>query len=319
MGLEVEVGAVGDALEFAELAAAETEAVLDVDGALRVVRQLLLRVLVVAQVLGVDAEVGVPVPALVDPVLVPLLVGARLDEELHLHLLELAGAEDEVARRDLVAEALAGLGDAERRLLAGVVEHVQEVDEDALGGLRTQVVQPLLVLDRAEVGLEQPGELLRLGPLAPGAAVRAGDLGQAVDRRAPLAWPRTPRRGGRRGSGGGSCRHSIERVGEGRDVAGCLPHLGRQDDRRVEPDDVVAAGDHRLPPLAADVLLELHAERPVVPGRPGAAVDLAGREDEPRGACRGRRRRRCDRRPLECSCNALLLAGLASPSVTDQT
>ena len=53
-----------------------------------------------------------------DPVLVPLLVGAGLDEELHLHLLELAGAEDEVARRDLVAERLADLADAERRLLA---------------------------------------------------------------------------------------------------------------------------------------------------------------------------------------------------------
>jgi hypothetical protein len=73
----------------------------------------------VTQVVGVDAEVDVPAGALVDPVLVPVLVGAGLDEELHLHLLELAGAEDEVARGDLVAEALADLGDAERRLLAG--------------------------------------------------------------------------------------------------------------------------------------------------------------------------------------------------------
>ena len=39
-------------------------------------------------------------------------------EELHLHLLELARAEDEVAGGDLVAEGLADLGDAERRLLA---------------------------------------------------------------------------------------------------------------------------------------------------------------------------------------------------------
>ena len=54
-------------------------------------------------------------PAVVDPVLVPLLVGARLAEELQLHLLELAGAEDEVARRDLVAEGLADLADAEGR------------------------------------------------------------------------------------------------------------------------------------------------------------------------------------------------------------
>jgi hypothetical protein len=51
---------------------------------------------------------------------VPLLVGAGLDEELHLHLLELAGAEDEVARRDLVAERLADLPDPERDLLPEV-------------------------------------------------------------------------------------------------------------------------------------------------------------------------------------------------------
>ena len=37
---------------------------------------------------------------------------------------------------------------------------------------------------------------------------------------------------------------------------------------------------HRAPPLALDVLLELDAERAVVPGRPGAAVDLAAGVDE---------------------------------------
>src|SRR5919202_166268 len=91
--------------------------------------------------------------ALVDPVLVPLLVRAGLDEELHLHLLELAGPEDEVAGGDLVAEGLPDLSDAERRLLPGRTHHVGEADEDALRGLRPQVVQAGLVLDRTEVGL----------------------------------------------------------------------------------------------------------------------------------------------------------------------
>ena len=71
-----------------------------------------------------------------------------------------------------------------------------------------------------------------------------------------------------------------QRVGEGVDVAAGLPHLARQDDRGVEADHVVALLHHGLPPLALDVLLELHAERAVVPGRPGAAVDLAARVDE---------------------------------------
>jgi len=35
-----------------------------------------------------------------------------------------------------------------------VVQHVQEIDEDALRGLRPQVVQALIGLDRADMGLE---------------------------------------------------------------------------------------------------------------------------------------------------------------------
>ena len=53
--------------------------------------------LIEAEVVRFDAEVGVPLQPGVDPVLMPLPCGVRLDEELHLHLLELPGAEDEVA------------------------------------------------------------------------------------------------------------------------------------------------------------------------------------------------------------------------------
>ena len=148
--LEVEVGAVGNALELAPRIALEAELVLDVDGAIGVVRQLLLRMLVEPQVLRVDAQVDIPLQAGVDPVLMPLAGGVGFDEELHLHLLELAGAEDESCPGDLVAEALADLADAERRLLARRGDHVGEVDEDALRRLRAQIVQTLLGLDRAE-------------------------------------------------------------------------------------------------------------------------------------------------------------------------
>ena len=80
---EVEVGAISDTFQFAELAAPKLEAVLDVDRALGVVRQLLLRMFKASQVLFAEPKVAIPVPALFDPVLVPFLVGARLDEELH--------------------------------------------------------------------------------------------------------------------------------------------------------------------------------------------------------------------------------------------
>ena len=71
-----------------------------------------------------------------------------------------------------------------------------------------------------------------------------------------------------------------QRVGEDADVAGGDPDLARQDHRGVEADDVVPALDDRPPPLLLDVLLELDAQGPVVPRGAGAAVDLAGREDE---------------------------------------
>ena len=73
-----------------------------------------------AQALAADPEPDVPVQALLAPVLVPLLRLLGRHEELHLHLLELERAEDEVAGRDLVAEGLADLRDPERRLLARV-------------------------------------------------------------------------------------------------------------------------------------------------------------------------------------------------------
>src|SRR3712207_7041087 len=51
-----------------------------------------------------------------------------------------------------------------------------------------------------------------------------------------------------------------QRVVEHTDVTRRDPHLAGQDHRAVEADDVVAAGDHRLPPLPLDVLLERSEE-----------------------------------------------------------
>jgi hypothetical protein len=77
-----------------------------------------------------------------DPAVVPPLVGGAaldglvgIDEVLDLHLLELARPEDEVARRDLVAEGPPRLRDAEGQLEPHGLEHVVKVDEHRLGGL----------------------------------------------------------------------------------------------------------------------------------------------------------------------------------------
>ena len=66
-----------------------------------------------------------------------------------------------------------------------------------------------------------------------------------------------------------------QRVAERADVPGRHPDLRVHEDPGVEPDDVVALLDHRPPPGALDVVLELDAERPVVPHGVDAAVDLA--------------------------------------------
>src|SRR5690606_34288566 len=112
---EVEVGAVMHALD---LLPAEGEFILDVVGGLGVESQLPRSMRVPAKTLGPEAQVDVPLHPDLTPLLEPILVGSRLHEELHLHLLELAGAEDEVAGGDLVAERLADLGDPEGNLLA---------------------------------------------------------------------------------------------------------------------------------------------------------------------------------------------------------
>jgi hypothetical protein len=209
---------------------------------------------------------------------VPLFVSAGLDEELHFHLLELAGTEDEVARGDLIAEGLADLADAEGRLLPCHLNDIGEVHEDALRSFRTQIMQPGFVLDSAQIGLEHHVEVPRLSPLAARAAVRTGDLLQA-------GWlatlPRLEILFQVVGSESPVTRQAFgQRVVEGSDMPRGHPHAAWQDHRRVKADDVLPLGDHRLPPLLLDVLLELDAERAVVPGRARAAVDLSRGKDE---------------------------------------
>ncbi len=194
MGLEVEVAAVGDPLE---LRPADREEVFDVAGARSVVGELVDSCARSRRFSGRMPEVEVPVhPRARQPVLEPLVGLVRRDEELHLHLLELAGAEDEVAGGDLVAEALADLGDPERRALAGELEDVLEVDEDPLGRLGAEVDGGALLLDRADRRLEHQVEVARLGEVA--VAALAGALRR-------LASHTRGRPDGRRGSAACRC------------------------------------------------------------------------------------------------------------------
>ena len=205
---------------------------------------------------------------------------ARPDEVLHLHLLELAHPEDEVAGADLVAEALADLGDPERDLLAARLLDVLEVDVAALGGLGPEVDDRGLVLDRAHPRLEHQVEAARRGERA---AVDRAAQAQAFDDRG------VEQVGRREVLGAGQLVEPEaavvglafhERVGERPDMARRDPDLRRHEDARVEAHDVVAQLDHGPPPGLLDVVLQLDAERAVVPDGVDPAVDLGARKDE---------------------------------------
>ena len=215
------------------------------------------------QVLRSQPQVDVPAKALLHPVLVPALRLLRPHEELDLHLLELPRPEDEVPRVHLVAERLPDLRHPERQLPAGARQHVLEVDEHPLRRLRPQIDDARLVLHRPGERLEQQVEHPRLGELPDGAAVRAAVVLDLVGAEAGLAVAAVD-----------------HRVRERRHVAAGDPHLRMHQDRRVHPDHVVALLHVRLPPGALDVVLHLHAERPVVPRAGETAVNLAALEDE---------------------------------------
>src|SRR5438445_635525 len=82
----------------------------------------------------------------------PPTVGGRLSEPFHLHELELAQPEDEVAPRYLVAQTLADLSDSERYAPARLIDYIGEVDEHPLRGLGPQPHLRSRLLHRTDEG-----------------------------------------------------------------------------------------------------------------------------------------------------------------------
>ena len=150
-----------DALDLLET---EREVVFDVGRGIGIVRQFVVVVETVAVV--AEAQCTVPGHTGLLPLLPPLHLLAGTYEELHLHLLEFAHAEDELAGHDLVAERLSDLRDSERQFHAAGLLHVQEIDEDTLCRLGTQVDRIGTLGRRAHLGREHQVELAHLRPVA---------------------------------------------------------------------------------------------------------------------------------------------------------
>ncbi len=157
---EVEVGAGVDAFHFLE---SERHLEFDVGGCVGVVGQLV--VVVIAIFLVAHAESLVPLQAPLFPVFKPFEFLARTHEELHLHLLELAHAEDELACHDLVAERFAYLGYAEGEAHTAGLLHVEVVDKYALCGLGAEIYCHGAVGRRSHLGAEHEVELAYFRPV----------------------------------------------------------------------------------------------------------------------------------------------------------
>jgi hypothetical protein len=170
-------------------------------------------------------------------------------------------------RRDLVAERLALLRDAERDPHPRRVDDVLEIDEHALRGLGSEVDLRGELLDRAHVGFEHQVEHAGLvqRPAAFGALVARDVVG------APSLLARAE-----------ALAQGVDEVGE---VAGSGPHLGGHDQGRFQADDVVAQVDHVPPPEVAHRSLHRDPVRSVVVETRYASVDLARREDEAASLC----------------------------------
>ena len=294
--LQVEIGPVGDAHE---LAPTHRELVQDVDRPLRVMRELVSRVLVQPHVVGREPVRREPRLTRLDPLVVRVLVSRTtldgivgIDEVFDLHLLEFSRPKDEVTRRDLVAERFADLRDPERQLSARRLQDIVEVHEDALRRLGTQVGHRCVFFDRSHERFEHEVELTGRGELALAAfgtqraarstalaCLAGGNLEPVSLRGLAVVHPRLPVHliGPKAPLALTTVHH---RIGEVVDVAARLPHRGVHQDGRIEPDHVGAALHEVAPPDPLDVVSQLDPERTVVPARAGAPVDLTRLENE---------------------------------------
>src|SRR5271157_5128225 len=92
------------------------EAVLYIHRGFSVMGQLVLRLAVLPEVIAFQPLFLPPADAVFDPFPVPFFIRAGQYEKFHFHLFEFPDAEYEISGRYLVAERLADLRNAERKL-----------------------------------------------------------------------------------------------------------------------------------------------------------------------------------------------------------
>ena len=137
---------------------------LNVGSCIGIMSQLL--VVVEAILLIAQAQSLMPLETILFPNLKPFKFLTRTYEELHLHLLKLTHAEHKLPCNNLVAEGLTYLCDTKWQTHASSLLHIQEVNEDSLSSLGTQIHIHSVVAATSHLGLEHKVELAHVGPVA---------------------------------------------------------------------------------------------------------------------------------------------------------
>src|SRR5215469_4333200 len=251
-----------------DLFPADGELVFDIHGSTSVVGKLFRTMRMPAQILETHAEVQIPVPALPAPIFKPLLFAVGIDEELHLHLLELARAENKVSGTDFVAESLTDLRDAEWYSLAHASLHILEIDIDTLRCLRAQVDERGIFFYRTHIGLEHEVKFARLGECAFHSAIGA-------DRRITTHFRHVI--GAKAALTVGAVH---QRIGKDLFVARSLPHAPCHENAGVEADDIVTHPCQCVPPGSFHVVFILYTKRTVIKDGIQSTIYFTAREDK---------------------------------------
>ena len=149
-----------DAFHFLET---ERHLKFDVGRGIGIMGQFLV---VVIAVFGIaESEGFMPAQTGLFPAFEPFEFFAGTHKELHLHLLELAHAEYELACHDFVAECFAYLGYTERYAHAACLLYVKIVDKYALSCLGAQIYSHGTVSGRTHFRAEHEIELTNFGPV----------------------------------------------------------------------------------------------------------------------------------------------------------
>ena len=104
-----------------------------------------------AQVFGRCAECEMPPESCCFPVFVPFHLFARPYKKLHFHLFELSHTEYKLTCDDFISECFSYLSNTEWNFLSGSLLYVEEIDEDALGGLWAKIEFVIFAGDVAEL------------------------------------------------------------------------------------------------------------------------------------------------------------------------